>query len=91
VKKYYLQVTESLTEWEQWDHFGSNSKRGIYLQLSDWLRSYRAYGFEEILIIAKDSSGQILGGMGVFLAKAGLLKILVTPYGPIWREEDASL
>lgn len=78
--------SSSVQEWELWDQFLSKTARGIYLQCSDWLNSYSTYGFEPSLILAKDSTGVIVGGMGVVLAKTGPLMILVCPYGPILQK-----
>ena len=91
MKDNRLQITTRTDDWKQWDQFLAKSKRGIYLQLSDWLKSYRAFGFEEHLILSKDPSGQIQGGMGLVLAKAGPLKILVAPYGPVLDEGKEEL
>ena len=33
-------------------------------QLSDWLKSYQAYGFKESLILARDKNLEIIGGLG---------------------------
>lgn len=91
MKEIRLHITNNTDDWKDWDQFLAISKRGIYLQLSDWLKSYRAYGFEGHLILSKDPSGQIQGGMGLVLAKAGPLKILVAPYGPVLDEGKEDL
>lgn len=78
-----IEISTLDADWSDWDKFLSSTSRGIYLQLSDWLKSYRAYGFKEYLILARNSNGEIIGGQGIVLASAGPLKILVAPYGPI--------
>ncbi|WP_158531217.1 lipid II:glycine glycyltransferase FemX [Algoriphagus chordae] len=87
-KLYWTQAQE---DWRLWDEFLQENPRGIYLQTQAWLESYRAYGFSPELLLAKDSDGIILGGLGLVLAGMGPLKILVAPYGPIINEGHDNL
>lgn len=89
--KLTLSTCSDGENWRLWDEFLSVTKRGIYLQSSDWLKSYKAFGFQSFLILAKDSHGSILGGMGVVLAQTGPFKVLICPYGPILIESDPDL
>lgn len=86
-----IELSASDTDWSDWDKFLSSNSRGIYLQLSDWLKSYRAYGFKEYLILARDNNRKIIGGQGIVLASAGPLKILVAPYGPIIKQRSEEI
>lgn len=86
-----FELSKSESDWGDWDEFLSSTSRGIYLQLSDWLKSYRAYGFKEYLILARDNNLEIIGGLGLVLASAGPLKILVAPYGPIIKKGEEEI
>lgn len=83
MKEVTYKWTSESQDWESWNSFLKENPRGIYLQTKEWLESYQAYGFSTLLLIASDSAGNILGGVGAVLASAGPFKILVGPYSPI--------
>lgn len=70
---------------EKWDHFVSNNPKGSHLIHSDWLKSYKSYGFDfEIGLVLVDD--QIVGGYGVVIPKFLLFKFYIIPYGPIYYD-----
>ncbi len=83
MKEVSYKWTTHSQDWESWNRFLIDNPRGIYLQTKEWLESYRAYGFSPFLLIASDSQGNILGGIGAVLASAGPFRVLVAPYSPI--------
>ncbi len=83
MKEVKYKWTSDSQDWESWNSFLKENPRGIYLQTKEWLESYRAYGFSPFLLTARDSEGNILGGIGAVLAKVGPFKVLIAPYGPI--------
>jgi GNAT acetyltransferase-like protein len=75
---------------QEWDSFLLNSPRGHYCQLSTWLASFKAYGFDFTLQIAR-RGGAITGGIGLLKAGSWQFNALVSPIGPIVeRDEDAA-
>jgi hypothetical protein len=67
-----------------WDEFLLNSPRGHYCQLSTWLRSFEAYGFEFSVLTARATpSGSIVGGIGLLQFGRPLLGLMSAPIGPI--------
>jgi hypothetical protein len=83
LKEVSYNWTTQSQDWESWNRFLIDNPRGIYLQTKEWLESYLPYGFSPFLLIARDSEGNILGGIGAVLAKVGPFKVLIAPYGPI--------
>jgi hypothetical protein len=76
-----LQETDQL---ESWDKFILNSPRGHYCQFSTWLRSFRVYGFDFRILIAKTrDTNTIVGGIGLFSIGSRGFKIVTSPIGPI--------
>lgn len=70
---------------DQWDNFLQNSERGLYNQLSDWIKAYQVYGFDYVFyIIVKDET--VIGGCGIVIAKFGFFKFLCVPSGPVINE-----
>ncbi|WP_264531302.1 lipid II:glycine glycyltransferase FemX [Flavobacterium sp. N502540] len=70
---------------DKWDEFVSNNNRGNHLILSDWLASYKSYGFDFELGICLDND-EIVGGLGAVIAKMGFFKFYIVPHGPIFNE-----
>ena len=87
--KFYW--TQEKEDWQLWDEFLQENPRGIYLQTRSWLESYKSYGFSNELLLAKNSSGELIGGLGVVLAGVGPLKILIAPYGPILSDGNENI
>ncbi len=88
---YQITRSNHPRDWDEWDVFLRDNSQGIYLQSKSWLKGYESYGFIPSLIIAKNPEGQIVGGLGVVLAKTGPFKVLVCPYGPILHRSDKAL
>lgn len=74
-------------QWlDKWDTFLQESERGLYNQLSDWIKSYEVYGFDyTFLIVTVDD--KIIGGCGIVIAKALFFKFYCIPCGPVLRNE----
>ena len=71
-------------ELSQWDHFLMSSPRGHYCQLSTYLRSFRGYGFDYHVIVAKhQENDQVFGGIGLLLFGKRPFNIVIAPMGPI--------
>lgn len=75
-------------EWlDKWDVFLQNSERGLYNQLSDWIKSYEVFGFDyEIFIQTKNDI--IIGGCGIVIAKFSIFKFYIVPCGPVLDFEN---
>ena len=82
--KYYWTTSEE--DFRMWDNFLSSTKRGHYLQLSDWLSAYCKYGFKVDLLLVKDHYGDIVGGAGIVISKFLFLKFCSCSCGPIIKE-----
>lgn len=67
---------------ELWDNFVIENPRGNHLVLSEWLNSFKSYGFENEIIIVKKNN-IITGGYGAVIAKFSFFKFYIIPYGPI--------
>jgi hypothetical protein len=71
-------------ELDQWDRFLMSSPRGHYCQLSTYLKSFKAYGFNSHVIVVKDGGNdQIIGGIGLLEFGKSPLKLVAAPMGPI--------
>lgn len=70
---------------EKWDCFVSNNLRGSHLILSDWLQSYKSYGFDFEIGLVLDKN-EIVGGCGVVIPKFLFLKFYIIPHGPIYKD-----
>jgi hypothetical protein len=68
---------------ESWDDFLLNCPRGHYRQLSTWLRSFKAYGFDFSVLLGQESANQpIRAGIGILHFGNRLFR-LMTALGPI--------
>ncbi len=66
----------------KWDAFLLKSERGLYNQLSDWIKSYEVYGFDyQFLIVVQND--QIVGGCGIVIAQFSAFKFFTVPAGPV--------
>ena len=71
-------------ELDQWDQFLMSSPRGHYCQLSTYLKSFNAYGFDSHVIVVKhQGNDQIIGGIGLLEFGKKSFKIVTAPMGPI--------
>jgi len=86
-----LHWRQSHADWDRWDKFNSESPRGIYLQSSDWLKSYSSYGFDCKLLLVESSEREIVGGMGVVIASVGPFRVFVSPFGPVLSTDSEVL
>ncbi len=75
---------KSKTEFTEWDNFVTNSPKGNHLVLSDWLNSFKSYGFENEIIFIKENN-EIVAGLGAVIAKFSFFKFYIIPYGPIFN------
>lgn len=75
---------------EKWDKFVSENEHGSHLLLSDWLNSYKSYGFDFELQLCLENE-QIIGGYGAVIAKFLMFKFYIVPYGPIVLKEDKTI
>lgn len=67
---------------KQWDAFVQTENKCNHLMLSDWVNSYKSYGFESEYCICFEN-GKIVGGFAAVIAKVLFLKFYIVPYGPI--------
>ena len=75
-------------EWQKkWDEFLTNNPKGSHLILSDWLKSYKSYGFDNELGLILEND-EIIGGYGAVIPKLLLFKFYIIPYGPIINNEN---
>ena len=74
-------------EWQKkWDDYLVNNPKGSHLILSDWLKSFRAYGFDfELCILLKN--GEIIGGCGAVIAKFSFLRFYIIPHGLVYNKD----
>jgi lipid II:glycine glycyltransferase (peptidoglycan interpeptide bridge formation enzyme) len=73
-------------EWlEKWDNFVSNNPKGSHLILSDWLKSYKSYGFDFEIGLVLDND-QIVGGYGAIIPKFLFFKFYIIPHGPVYND-----
>lgn len=71
---------------ERWDLFLQQTERGLYNQLSDWIRAYEVYGFDyELFILTENDT--IVGGCGIVIAKFSFFKFYTVPCGPVLVQE----
>lgn len=71
------------TALASWDEFIQGSVRGHYCQLSSWLQSFRAYGFDYSIVVARCPSGALVGGCGFLFVGNRLMSIMTAPIGPL--------
>ncbi|WP_395063670.1 lipid II:glycine glycyltransferase FemX [Flavobacterium sp.] len=67
---------------KKWNDFVLNNDRGSHLLLTDWLQSYKNYGFDYELCLAIENE-EIIAGYGAVIAKFLFFKFYIIPYGPI--------
>lgn len=67
---------------DKWDQFIIHNECGSHLILSNWLESYKTYGFDYEIIICLENE-QIIGGFGAVIAKIAFFKFYIISYGPI--------
>jgi lipid II:glycine glycyltransferase (peptidoglycan interpeptide bridge formation enzyme) len=77
--------TKEQQQLDSWDKFLSETPRGHYTQLSDWLKSYTSYGFEYELLLGM-VNGEIVLGCGIIKAKFLKFKFYILSCGPIVKE-----
>jgi lipid II:glycine glycyltransferase (peptidoglycan interpeptide bridge formation enzyme) len=71
-------------ELDQWDQFLMSSPRGHYCQLSTYLKSFKGYGGNSHVIVAKDRwKDQIIGGIGLLEFGTKPLNMVLAAMGPI--------
>lgn len=75
---------------DKWDVFVQTNDIGSHLVLSDWVSSYRSYGFEAEYCICLEN-GNITGGFAAVIAKVAFFKFYIVPYGPIAAVESSEL
>ena len=77
-------VSNDSRELTQWDEFLMSSPRGHYCQLSTYLKSFNAYGFDSHVIVVKhQENDQIIGGIGLLVFGKKPFKIVTATMGPI--------
>ena len=69
---------------KKWDAFLKTENRGNHLLYSDWLSSYKSYGFDFEVFIIINENEKIIGGFGAVIAKTLIFKFYVVPIGPIF-------
>ena len=68
----------------EWDAFVTSSPRGFYCQLSTWLGSLRAYHFDYVVLVARETAGsRIVGGIGLYTFGNRFFRLMSAPVGPI--------
>ena len=77
-------------EWlDKWDAYVCHHPKGSHLIYSDWLKSYKSYGFDfEIGLLLENNT--IVGGYGVVIPKFLFFKFYIIPHGPIYNESYES-
>lgn len=84
VKMIIQHVSNDSCELTQWDEFIMSSPRGHYCQLSTYLKSFRVYGFDYHVIVAKhQETDQVIGGIGLLIFGKRPLNVVIAPMGPI--------
>ena len=75
-------ITKDIDWLKKWDDFVLNENHGSHLLLSDWIKSFIAYGFDYEICILVDNQ-KIVGGFAAVIAKAAFFKFYIVPFGPI--------
>ena len=80
-------MTQSFFTKEQhwldlWDAYLQETERGLYNQLSDWIKAYSVYGFDYNFYLITEND-RIVGGCGMVIAKFSIFKFLIVPSGPV--------
>ncbi len=71
-------------DYDEWDNFIKHCPKGHYAQLSSYLKSFRAYGADFKIIVAKDE--KIVAGVGLLIFGKGPFKLVSLPMGPVIEE-----
>lgn len=77
-----IQFPTIAADFEAWDAFVEQYPQGSHLLYSDWLHSYRSYGFQTEIGVYQTAEG-IQGGFGAVIAKVLGFRFYIIPYGPI--------
>ncbi len=75
---------------DKWDAFLQENERGLYNQLSDWIKSYEVFGFDYSFLIATEND-TIVGGCGIVIAKFSFFKFYTIPSGPVINTGSESI
>lgn len=67
---------------DKWDAYLQESERGLYNQLSDWIKAYSVYGFDHNFYLITEND-KIVGGCGIVIARFSIFKFLIVPSGPV--------
>ena len=70
----------------EWDAFQMSNPRGHYCQLSTWLKSFECFGGQERVLVARDESGAIVGGLGCIAWQKWGVDFWTAPAGPVVRD-----
>ncbi|WP_178988984.1 hypothetical protein [Winogradskyella schleiferi] len=72
-------------EWQKkWDEFLINNPKGSHLILTDWLKSFKPYGFDFELGLFLEND-KIIGGYGAVIPKFLFFKFYVIPHGLVYE------
>lgn len=72
---------------DKWDKFVSENNGGNHLILSDWLKSYKSYGFDfEVGLYIENE--KIIGGFGAVIPEFFFFKFYIIPYAPLVLNEN---
>lgn len=75
---------------DRWDTYLQQTPQGSYILLSDWVKSYASYGFDnELCLFVKNDT--IVGGFNAVVAKVAFFKFYIVPYGPIATDNDSAI
>lgn len=75
---------------DKWDNYLQETERGLYNQLSFWIKSYDVYGFDYDFYIITEKD-KIIGGCGLVIAKFSVFKFLIVPCGPVLDKNQEHL
>ncbi|WCO02545.1 lipid II:glycine glycyltransferase FemX [Psychroserpens ponticola] len=71
---------------KKWDEFLVNNPKGSHLILSDWLKSYKSYGFDFELGLVLEND-KIVGGYGAVIPKFMFFKFYIIPHGLVYDSD----
>lgn len=75
-------------QWlEKWDEFVSSNEYASHLVLSDWLQSYKSYGFDFEIGLCLENE-KIVGGFGAVIARIFSFKFYVVPSRPLFLTDN---
>ncbi|GAA4076080.1 hypothetical protein GCM10022389_22370 [Flavobacterium cheonanense] len=75
---------------DKWDNYLQETERGLYNQMSFWIKSYDVYGFDHDFYIITEND-KIIGGCGIVIAKFSVFKFLIVPCGPVLDKNQEHL